>query len=209
MLPAGVSNAPDDYRRRERSTGATGYRGRVRPDLTRIIPELNAASLTYREVGATQAESMPLDYGQVHRDVSLGSGPEVFDRAAAALFGWRMHEEAGLAIMHSGGTPAPGIIVILRAGWKPLCLTIPCRVVYTVEETDRRGFAYGTLPGHPETGEEAFMVVMTRAGEVRFRVRAFSRPASLIARAGGPLSHLIQQYVTDRYVSALRRLAHG
>jgi uncharacterized protein (UPF0548 family) len=70
--------------------------------------------------------------------------------------------------------------------------------VYTVEEADRRGFAYGTLPGHPESGEEAFTVVLTGTGDVRIRIRAFSRPASLVARAGRPFTRLIQQYATDR-----------
>ncbi|WP_217705951.1 DUF1990 domain-containing protein [Verrucosispora sp. NA02020] len=181
----------------------------MRRDLTRVISELNAASLTYQEVGATQAESMPQGYGHVHRDVSLGSGREAFERATAALFGWRMHEEAGLTVVHSGGKPTAGIIAVLRAGWPLLELTIPCRVVYTVDENDRRGFAYGTLPGHPERGEEAFVIAMTETGDVRIRVRAFSRPASLVARAGGPLTRLVQQYATDRYVTALRRLAHG
>jgi uncharacterized protein (UPF0548 family) len=49
--------------------------------------------------------------------------------------------------------------------------------------------------------------VMTEAGEVRFQIRAFSRPASLVARAGGPLSRLVQRYATTRYVRALRQLA--
>jgi uncharacterized protein (UPF0548 family) len=82
-------------------------------------------------------------------------------------------------------------------------------VAYKVDEADLCGFAYGTLPGHPEAGEEAFMIVKTASGDVRFRVRAFSRPASLMARAGGPLSRQVQQYVTDRYVRALRRIAGG
>ncbi|WP_433296234.1 DUF1990 family protein [Actinoplanes sp. CA-030573] len=146
-------------------------------------------------------------YGHVFRDVSLGNGRELFERAAAALFEWRMHEEAGLAVVYAGGKPAPGVVVVLRAGWGPLSLRIPCRVVYTVEEADRRGFAYGTLPGHPESGEEAFTVVMTATGDVRGRIRAFSRPASLLARAGGPFSRLVQQYATDRYVNALRHQA--
>ena len=172
------------------------------------LSELAAAHLTYREVGATRAEALPGTYGHVHRDVRLGAGPEVFDRAVAALFDWRMHQKAGLAVVASGGNAAPGVVVVLRAGWGPLHLTIPCRVVYTVGETDRRGFAYGTLPGHPEHGEEAFTVVRTGTGEVRMESRAFSRPASLIARAGGPLSRMVQGFVTDRYVSALRRLAN-
>ena len=181
----------------------------MRRDATGSVSDLAAAHLTYREVGATRAESLPRGYGHVHRDVSLGAGPEVFERAVAGLFDWRMHQEAGLTVIAAGGDAAPGVDVVLRAGWGPLHLRIPCRVVYTVEETDRRGFAYGTLPGHPERGEEAFTVVQTSTGDVRMEIRAFSRPASLIARAGGPLSRMVQEFVTDRYVSALRRLASG
>ncbi|GIM94772.1 DUF1990 family protein [Paractinoplanes toevensis] len=167
------------------------------------------AGLTYDEVGATRAESLPAGYGHVLRDVSLGAGPELFERAVAALFDWRMHQEAGLTVLTAGGKPAPGIDVVLRAGWRWAHLTIPCRVVYTVDEPDRRGFAYGTLPGHPEQGEEAFMIVKTGTGDVRFQIRAFSRPAALLARAGGPFSRMIQQYATDCYVRAVRRLARS
>jgi len=182
----------------------------VRRALRETLSGLTAAPLTYAEVGATRAGPMPAGhYGHLCRDLRLGSGRELFDRAVAALFDWRMHEEAGLAVVHADGRAAPGVVVVLRAGWGPLSLTIPCRVVYTVEETDRRGFAYGTLPGHPESGEEAFMIVMTGTGDVRIQIRAFSRPLSPLARAGGPLTRLIQQYATDRYVSALRRLAQG
>ncbi|RKR91119.1 uncharacterized protein (UPF0548 family) [Micromonospora pisi] len=179
----------------------------MRRDVTKALAELTVAQLTYQEVGATCTEPLPRGYGHVHRDVSLGTGPEVFERAAAALFDWRMHREAGLAVITAAGGPAPGIVVVLRVGWGPLHLTAPCRVVYTVDEDNRRGFAYGTLPGHPERGEEAFEIVKTNTGDVRIRIRAFSRPASLIARAGGPLSRILQQYATDRYVSAIRHLA--
>jgi uncharacterized protein (UPF0548 family) len=132
------------------------------------------------------------------RDEHLGTGAAMFDRAAVALAGWHMHEAAGLTVVEAHRDD-----VVLR--WR--ILTIPCRVVYRIDEPNRRGFAYGTLPGHPERGEEAFVVTVTEAGEVRFRVRAFSRPASLLARAGGPVGRRVQRYMTDRYVDALRRLA--
>jgi uncharacterized protein (UPF0548 family) len=89
-----------------------------------------------------------------------------------------------------------------------LGIEAPCRVVYTVDEPNRRGFAYGTLPGHPESGEEAFMVELDPDGdEVSLTVKAFSRPASRLARVSGPLSHKIQHLITDRYFRALRDLA--
>jgi uncharacterized protein (UPF0548 family) len=181
----------------------------MRRAVPKTLAELSVADLTYQEVGATRAESLPGGYGQVTRDVSLGSGPEVFERAVAALFDWSMHRQAGLAVLRCGGNAAPGVVVVLRAGRGPLRLTIPCRVVYTVDEADRRGFAYGTLPGHPEQGEEAFLIGRTGTGDVRIQIRAFSRPVSLLARAGGPLSRRVQEYATDRYVTALRGLAQG
>ncbi|GAB7051197.1 DUF1990 family protein [Catenuloplanes indicus] len=170
------------------------------------ITGLATAPLTYEETGATRAEPMPGGYHHVHRDVSIGSGPDDFARAADALIGWRMHEGAGLTVLHADGPAAPGVLVVLRG---PLRLRIPCRVVYTVDEPGRRGFAYGTLPGHPERGEEAFTVVLTGTGDVRIRIRAFSRPASLLIRAAGPVNRRFQQHATDRYVAALGRLARG
>jgi len=159
--------------------------------------------VTYPEVGASREDPMPAGYGHVRRDVTLGHGRAVFERAVEGLFGWQMHRGAGLGISSTEERAARGADVVLRAG----PLRIPCRVVYTVDDANCRGFAYGTLPGHPEQGEEAFLVDLTDAGEVRFRIRAFSRPASLLARAGGPVTRLIQQYATDRYVRAIRRLS--
>jgi uncharacterized protein (UPF0548 family) len=142
----------------------------------------------------------------VHRDVVIGAGRTAFQRAADGLFGWHMHRTAGFAVASSGQRAMPGTVVILRAGPAVAGLTIPCRVVYVVEEADRRGFAYGTLPGHPEQGEEAFLVSIA-GNQVRFGIRAFSRPAWLLARAGGPFTRVIQQYATDRYVQAARRIS--
>jgi uncharacterized protein (UPF0548 family) len=166
-------------------------------------------ALTYAEHGATRDASLPAGYGHVHRDVSIGTGRAAFEAAADGLLGWRMHRGAGLSVPASTPTAAPGVTVVLRLGLGPLGVTIPCRVVYLVDEEDRRGFAYGTLPGHPEQGEEAFVVTLRPDGDVRLMIRAFSRPASRLARAGGPATRAVQALVTTRYVQALRRAAHG
>jgi uncharacterized protein (UPF0548 family) len=59
-----------------------------------------------------------------------------------------------------------------------------------VDEPHRFGFAYGTLPGHPESGEEAFVIDDTDQGVV-FQIVAFSRPAAALARLGTPVSRRI------------------
>jgi uncharacterized protein (UPF0548 family) len=178
----------------------------VRFDATRRLAELASAELTYEQPGATRNPILPTGYGQLHRDVSIGHGRAAFDRAVEGLVGWQMHRRAGLSVAASASRAAVGVQVVLRAGWGPLSLVIPCRVVYCIDTADRRGFAYGTLPGHPEQGEEAFTVQLTRDGDVRLRIRAFSRPASAVARAGGPFTRMAQRYVTNRYISALRQL---
>jgi len=114
-----------------------------------------------------------------------------------------MHRRAGVRVRASSKEVGPGEVAILRLGIGPLGVDAPVRVVYVVEEPNRRGFAYGTLPGHPESGEEAFVVELHNAGVVTFTITAFSRPATRLARAGGPLGRAIQSWVTHRYLQAV------
>ncbi|WP_250037807.1 DUF1990 family protein [Paractinoplanes maris] len=161
--------------------------------------------LTYAQVGATREGPLPAGYDHVHRDAPLGHGQATFDRAVDGLFHWRMHRAAGLSVRGADRPAAVGVDVTLALAF----LTIPCRVVYTVDEPDRKGFGYGTLPGHPESGEEAFFVRMKDDGEVRFQLRAFSRPATLLVRLAGPIAMLVQRFATDRYVKAMQQVAHS
>ncbi|MFC6343752.1 DUF1990 domain-containing protein, partial [Nocardioides hankookensis] len=98
----------------------------------------------------------------------------------------------------SGPADEPGATVAMRLG----PLRVPCRVVYVVREPDRVGFAYGTLPGHPESGEERFEVARAADGTVTFEVTAFSRPATMLARLGGPIGRAVQDRITERYLNA-------
>lgn len=85
----------------------------------------------------------------------------------------------------------------------------PCVVVFAVDETRRRGFTYGTLPGHPECGEELFLVEHRDDDTVRLTIRAFSRPALWWSQASAPAGRLVQRAVTARYLGALKRQRQG
>lgn len=77
-------------------------------------------------------------------------------------------------------------------------------MVYVLNETNRQGFAYGTLVGHPLIGEEVFAVEYDPAdGSVYGVVAAFSRRGAWYTRAGGPIVRIIQRWYVDRYISAL------
>ncbi len=72
-----------------------------------------------------------------------------------------------------------------------------CRVVYVVEEEGpsvrRYGFAFGTLPGHVERGEERFAVEWrTTDDSVWYEVFAFAHPAHPLAKVGRPFVRLAQ-----------------
>lgn len=163
---------------------------------------LREADLTYPEVGAT-AGVLPPGYHHLHRTVTLGAGPQVFAAAADALAGWQMHGRAGLCVVASSPAAEPGSVLLLGLHLAAIRIAAPCRVVYVISESARRGFAYGTLPGHPERGEEAFIISQHEDATVTFTITAFSRPASPLAKAAGPLGQLIQRHITSRYLQAL------
>jgi uncharacterized protein (UPF0548 family) len=169
---------------------------------------LRAARLTYPEIGST-ARALPSGYRHVNRTERLGSGPDAFTEAAAALMSWQAHLRAGLRVSVAGRTAAVGVNVLLHVRIGPLRVTAPCRVVYVVDEPSRRGFAYGTLDGHPESGEEAFTISLTGDGAVIFAVTAFSRPATWLARAAGPIGRYAQDMLTGRYLKSLATSSEG
>lgn len=166
------------------------------------------AELTYPEVGATRAAAMPAGYTEVRLERQLGTGRPAFDAATAGLFEWQVHRRSGIRVMADGPASRVGATVLLRLGppWLP-GIVAPCRVVYVIDEPARAGFGYGTLAGHPECGEEAFLVRLEPDGTVIATVSAFSRPASALARLGGPVTRRAQRWMAQRYVDALRELA--
>ena len=98
---------------------------------------------------------------------------------------------------------APGHTALLIIPFGPFGIPAPVRVVYIIDEPKRKGFAYGTLPGHPENGEEAFIVDQKPDGSVWITIRAFSRPATWYWWALYPFLRAVQEHYTKRYLRAL------
>ena len=162
------------------------------------------SDLTYAEVGATASE-LPAGYHHVRESRTIGHGRADFDTASAALLSWRMHQRAGVRKASGPGTAVAGRDVAFR--W--LLLRFECRIVSVVDEPECRGFTYGTLPRHPECGEERFVVELDpHTHAVTATITAFSKPSSWIVRAGGPLPRLVQAHMTQRYLRALDERQH-
>jgi uncharacterized protein (UPF0548 family) len=160
-------------------------------------------SFTYPEVGAT-ATSLPPGYQHLRASREVGTGRELFDRCAATVLSWGVQRGAGL-VVEPGDRVEVDAVHRVGIGVGPLRLWAPCKVVYVVDEPARQGFAYGTLPGHPESGEESFVVTIDEDDVVEFTVTAFSRPATWLSRLGGPATKVVQRRVTWRYLEAVDR----
>jgi len=166
-----------------------------------VVADTPAPPFTYVEVGATNGD-LPAGYRRVEVSQRLGAGEAWFDTAAARLMSWEMHRRAGLRV-EADSDAAPGCVALLRAPVGPFWIGAPVRVIDVVDEPTLAGFTYGTLPGHPESGEERFLVRLDPDGTVRGEIRAFSRPGRLLTRLGGPLARRMQDATTQRYLDAL------
>ena len=170
---------------------------------------LAEAPFTYPEVGATRSVALPPGYHHGEHSAVVGASRTAFDRAVAAVFDWRMQRSIGLRVRASGPPTRPGTVVVLTAGLPRLGYDIPCRVVWAQTDGDARGFAYGSLPGHPESGEESFLVTILPDGDVVFTTRVFSRLAAPLARLAAPVSRAVQHLALSRYAAAVGGAARG
>lgn len=170
---------------------------------SRDAEHLRNLPLTYRQVGSTRDTTMPRGYRALCRTLGVGTGEERLELAAQVLLSWDMHRRAGLGVRTSSARVTQGAVAVLSLGFGNMGVQAPVRVVYMVDEPRRKGFAYGTLAGHPESGEEAFVLELQDDDAVTFTITGFSRPAMLLSRVGGPISRAIQSRITNRYLRAL------
>ncbi|WP_285240193.1 DUF1990 family protein [Arthrobacter sp. G.S.26] len=169
-------------------------------------------TLDYPGVGGTEHGVAPAGYHQVLKEVRLGSGQDLYRHVAAGILSWELQRRAGLRVRADVPTVRPGARVVSGFGVGPFRINAPCEVVWVREAVpggspQSAGFGYGTLPGHPERGEESFEVLIDAAGAVHLRIRAFSKPANWFYTAGAVVAGAAQRYVTARYIEGAKALA--
>jgi uncharacterized protein (UPF0548 family) len=146
--------------------------------LDRLLATATGAALTYAPAGCSLGAAVPSSFRRRQWEATLPDGAS-FDRAVHTLRRWGVQRGAGL-VLRAEGDVAVGVHVAMAAplpiGW----VEATCRVVDVVDEADRFGFAYGTLPVHPERGEESFLL---HRRPLRLVIVAVSRPAHPLAMA--------------------------
>lgn len=166
-------------------------------------------TLTYAPVGGTREGARPAGFDHDHHRALVGHGEDDFAAARDALSRWEMFPRPWTRVAWAGDGPAPiaeGAVVapLIRAAG--LWWLNAGRIVYTLDEAGpvrRFGFAYGTLPGHVERGEERFSVELHPDGAVWYDVLAFSRPRHRLVRLGYPLARRLQRRFVRESQAAL------
>ena len=180
------------------------------PEAVRAFLDAQAPlAFTYPGVGATAAEP-PAGYVVDRTRAIIGTREAAFRAARAALARWGQFDlgwvEAAPADTPIAAGACVGVVAHVLGFW----WLNACRIVYTVDDATRFGFAYGTLPGHAESGEERFLVEFDPAGgSVSYDITAFSRPNHLLARLGYPLTRRTQRRFARDSVAAMRRVVQS
>ena len=165
--------------------------------IRRFLEAQRSLPFSYPEVGASR-DGAPPGYPTNHRRGRLGVGDRTFIQAVEALRRWEMYRLGWTKLFWPDAPIAEGTVVGVLGRHFGVWSLNSCRIAYTVEEETpslrRYGFAFGTLPGHVERGEERFTVEWHRADDsVWYEVFAFARPAHPLARAGRPFVRLVQR----------------
>lgn len=175
-----------------------------RPDAARVrqyLDEQRGLPLTYPAEGATAGAAegaalvpaVPAGFVIDHNRQRLGRGEAVFARAREDVRRWRMFPAPWTAIEPADAPIEVGTVVAVHVHALGVWWINAARIVYVIDEPRRFGFAYGTLPGHAERGEERFLVERLADDEVWYDLRAFSRPGYWAARLGRPLTRVLQR----------------
>jgi uncharacterized protein (UPF0548 family) len=180
--------------------------------IRRFIAEQAKLDFSYSAVGATAA-TPPAGFVVDRTRIKLGEGEAVYESASAALRRWD-HFKLGWVDVWSPETPLEAGEVVAVMGralglWWLNC----CRIVYVVNETGpirKFGFAYGTLPGHVESGEERFVIEWNQGdNSVWYDILAFSRPSQVLIRLGSPIVRRMQKRFGRDSAAAVFRSVNG
>jgi uncharacterized protein (UPF0548 family) len=185
-------------------------------DAVRSLPtvDIGALRLSYDTVGVTldasfSSFSPPRGFRTYEGTARIGEGADAWAFASDAVMRWGVKTRSGFDIRTDADEAAPDPRVTLDRFWLmprvgPLPVREPVEVIGIVDETDRKGFAYGTLAGHPVSGEEAFVVSRAPDGSVWITVRSLTGPSTGRWKYAWPGVLIGQRIYRRRYLRALR-----
>jgi len=177
-------------------------------------PSLEARELSYSLVGATLDgqgwQNAAARQIRTHeQSVRIGNGDAHWEFASESILKWGIKRRSGFTV--EPGRGISGLLSDVSVGERfwliahigPLRVREPVEVVGVIDDEDRKGFAYGTLQGHPVSGEELFLVERRVDGSVWLTLRSMTSPSSGMWRFAYPAILVAQRVYRRRYAKAL------
>jgi uncharacterized protein (UPF0548 family) len=179
-----------------------------------VNTRIAAGELNYEGIGSTEHGPPPEDADCLVTHGFVGEGMATYRRVVQGMLTWQLQKRAGLRVRAESDVVVPGTRVVSGFGVGPFRLNAPCEVVWTRRPVpgggpQSAGFGYGTLPGHPVRGEEAFEVTIDEKGIVTIAITAFGVPSNWFFAAGGALTKRARSHITSRYIRSAQELAAG
>jgi uncharacterized protein (UPF0548 family) len=183
-------------------------------ELSAFVLACSARPFNYGPQGATRNEEALRGFDRDRWGVDLGSGHDTFARAQEAVRSFAMYPPGWTIPYRAFDRIEIGAVFVTAIRHLGFWSLNPCRIIYVVDEgaasrVARFGFAFGTVEGHAEAGEERFTVTWDRDSDgVRFEAFAFSRPEAPLARLGKPIARALQRrFHRDSTANMLRAVA--
>ncbi|MFE7504187.1 DUF1990 family protein [Promicromonospora sp. NPDC057488] len=172
---------------------------------------MNRRALGYSVVGSTtpadERWQPPDGWRAYEHTVRLGSGTDLWDAASTAVLSWGIKTRSGFAVepaLEAGRSAHQGERYWLVARIGPFRVREPVEIIATVSTSNRAALSYGTLDGHPVSGEEAFIVHRDDDGNVSLTLRSLTHAGRGLWRGLFPLILVAQRIYRRRYLRALR-----
>ncbi len=169
--------------------------------------ELSSESFSYPEVGATREEALPEAYDHDCSEIFIGKGPQALQAGRSVLRAWQQFPPNWTRVFPANAAIEPGTDVLVLLRTFGFWWLNGSRIVYTIDEPDHYGFAYGTLESHVEQGEECFELVMDASENVQYRLSAFSRPGYWASKLAYPFARRQQLRFARHSIQRMRKLA--
>jgi uncharacterized protein (UPF0548 family) len=177
--------------------------------IDRFLRQSQFLRLSYSPTGIVTANPVREDLDETA--VVIGHGKAAFERARAALVGWKQFDIGWVETFPPAAPLVSGTVVAVLIRHLGFWSLNGCRILYSVgglNDAARFGFAYGTLTNHAESGEELFEVFLDpQTDQVTYRIRAISWPRATLARVGQPIVRTLQERFREQSAAAMMHAA--
>jgi len=161
----------------------------------------------YQNVGASNGQQVE-GFDNDHNKIFLGKGDVIWENAKAVLKNWQQFPDKWTKVVPNDTPLKENETVAVFFKLFGIWWLNSARIVYTLDDERRFGFAYGTLPAHVERGEECFWIEKEVDGRIFYHIRAFSKPRLWLVKLGYPIARTYQRKFVRQSMETMKRLAN-